>query len=168
MSQTNPRIDERYNKKFLLLLLVLAAMLAVCAAAIVPAWDHFGQDMRTVVLVIFALSGTTTLALIVRLLLCRLRIDENGADVDNPFSGNTVLAWGDVRTAAIVRLRVSGTTADPIIILSTREPADVLTARALLHGKGLTRHEHVRIPCTPARLAAVEHYLHKSLPEYTI
>ena len=44
----------------------------------------------------------------------------------------------------------------------------VLTYRALTTRKVLAPDETVRIPLNPRRRAAVEYYLHMSLPEYTL
>lgn len=166
--QNTPRIDEMYNRKFMLLMLVMLILLAVCAVAIGNVWHNLDATLHTVVLIAFAMSGVTSLVLLLRLAFCRVRINESGADVDNPFSGNTTLAWGDIRTAAIVRITMGGKKADPVILLSTREPEIVLTHRALTTSKVITKDEHVRIPLTPARRKAVEHYLGMTLPEYTL
>lgn len=165
MSEPSPRIDELYNRKFMLLMLFMLPLLALCAVVVGYMWRHLDAAMHTVALIVFTMSGVTTIALLLRLLFCRIHIDENGANVDNPFSGNTMLAWNDVRTAAIVHLNLGGQKADPLILLATREPEVVLTRRALTTSKVLTKHEHVRIPMTPARRAAVEHYLGMALPE---
>ena len=169
MSEHNPpRIDELYNRKFMLLMAAMLVMLAGCAVIISNVWHNLDSTTHTVALIAFAMSGVTTLGMLVRLAFCRVRIDEGGTEADNPLSGGNHLAWSDIRTAAIVRITVGNQTADPLILLSSREPEVALTHRALTTGKVLTKDEQLRIPLTPARRKAIEHYLGMTLPEYTI
>lgn len=167
MSEQNPpRIDELCNRKLLLLIIVSLVFVAACGIAIGYVWHNLDATTHTVILIAFAMSAVTSLVLLVRLALCRLRIDESGVDVDNLLFSSTQLAWSDIRTAAIVHLSFGNQKADPLILLATLAPEAVISRRALTTSRGLAKDEHVRIPLTPARRAAVEHYLHMTLPEY--
>lgn len=167
MSNTPPRLNELAYVKLLHLLLFSMGFLILCAVLISPMWHNLSDTVHTLFIILFSLSFVTSLAGIVRLLFCRVRIDENGADADDLF-GNNAMAWDEIRTAAIVRLNINGQKADPFIVLSNREAEVVLTYRALTTRKVLAPDETVRIPLNPRRRAAVEYYLHMSLPEYTL
>ncbi len=167
MSEQNPRIDELNLRTLLRLLILMAVMYAVVAVAFFFVSSRIPEDSRTIAIILLAVGGGSVVLFIIRLLNCRLRIDENGVDVDNLLGAPTVLRWEEIRTAAIVHLRVGNARANPLILLATRPAAEVLTRNALLGGK--TRHrpeELARFDLTPARRAAVEHYLHMSLAEY--
>lgn len=167
MNNAQYRVNELAHVKLLLLLLFSVGLLAVCTIPISVMWHSLDDTVHTLFIVLFSISVITSLAGIVRLLFCRVRLDENGADADDLF-GNTVLNWSDIRTAAIVRLVVGSQKSDGFIVLSTREPQEVLTHRALTTRKVLSRDEVVRIPLNARRRAAVEHYLRMTLPEYTL
>nr|MBR4281210.1 PH domain-containing protein [Clostridia bacterium] len=167
-NNASPRLNQLYYPKFLAMMLLVLATTAAASVYFSLNWGEMEPSGQTLLMVVYGGGGLLSLVLTIRLLICRVRIDENGVDVDNPFSGNTMLNWGDIRTAAIVRIRVSGRTSDPMIILATREPEIVLTKHGVSSGKVIGKHEHVRIPLNPARRATIEHYLHMTLPEYTI
>ena len=164
----SPRLNELYQPKFLFLMLIMVATTVVGMVYFGLNWGLMESGAQILLMVVYGIGGLLSLVLTIRLMVCRVRIDEHGVDVDNPFSGNTLLSWESIRTAAIVRIQVSGRTADPLIILATREPEVVLTKHGLSSSKVIGKHEHVRIPCNHARREAIEHYLHMTLPEFTI
>lgn len=167
MSNTPPRINELAHGRLLMLLLVSVCFPVICIAFLSTMWSSLDEKTHLVVIVVCALSGVMSLALITRLLFCRVHINETGVDADDLF-GSSALSWGDIRTAAIVRLNINGQKSSPSIVLSTREPQEVLTYRALTTRKVLSPEEVIRIPMSPRRRAAVEFYLHMTLPEFTL
>ncbi|MBR3764912.1 MAG: hypothetical protein IKK57_10245 [Clostridia bacterium] len=167
MNNAQYRINELANVRFLLLSFAFLAGMLLGIPLLTYMWAPHESPLLEAFLIFFKLSCLTYLAIGVRLLFCRVHIDETGADVDQLF-GNTAMSWGDVRTAAIVRLVVGNQKSDGFIVLSSREPQEVLTHRALTTRKVLSRDEVVRIPLNARRRAAVEHYLHMTLLEYTL
>lgn len=163
-----PVIDEIYDRKFPLVMLAGMALIAICGVIIACNWTALDRTGRLLGPIACILGGGGSLVLLIRFLISRVRIDENGADVDNPLNGNAMLRWEEIHTAAIVRFSHGGTRSAPLIVLATPGPETVLTVSALMNGKGLSRHEHVRIPFTAARCAAIEHYLGMKLPEYDL
>lgn len=113
----------------------------------------------------FPICAAMLLAALIRLLCCRVHIDESGVTTGRLPFGQTSLRWEEITTAAIVHLRV-GKDSEPIIVLATLPPEQVISRKALLGLHGPSADEHVRIPHTKARAAAVQHYLHMYLPEY--
>lgn len=161
-----PRIDERpYTRLALLTAGVMAFLLFSMTFVTLFGGASYGPGVLTAGKVLGGVGVLTCVVILVRCLICRVRMDEQGVDVDNVFAGSTCFGWGDLRTAAVVYLTINGQQSGPLIILSNREPKDVLTRRALIDGKGLTRHEHMRIPHSAARQQAVEYYLRMKLPE---
>ena len=112
-TNANPRLNQLYYPKFLFLMLLLLAITAAVSVYFSLNWGEMEPGVQTLLMVVYGGGGLLSLVLTIRLLISRVRIDENGVDVDNPFSGNTLLNWSDIRTAAIVRIRVSGRTAVP-------------------------------------------------------
>lgn len=165
--QSNPRIDERYDLKFTLLMLFCLLLVIGCGVIIgLLGPKAFSAEMLLILKILLIVSLVTTLVLLLRSLVCRICIDESGASVDNPFTGHSSLPWNTIRSAAIVYLAVGTQTSAPIILLSTRTPEETLTRRALMSPRLLPRTEHVRIPFTPARRTCVEHYLNMKLAEF--
>ncbi len=169
MSEQNPRIDERCYKALLRMILFGSSLYALAVVYLF----FFLPDGMTFPKAFYYVQTFFVLAnalLLSRLFFCRVRIDENGVDFDNLFGSSTVLRWDEIRTAAIVRLRVGGKQSQPLILLTTR-PAEKALSHAAMTGSGKSRlrqDEHVRIELTPACRAAVEHYLHMTLKEYSL
>jgi hypothetical protein len=167
--QKNPVIHEQYDGAFTLTSTVGSVLTAVSAVLLT---NHDAPPPGDMVVTIFRwLSiGLCAIfpALTVRLLLCKVRVDENGVSVDYPLTGTTAFDWPTIRTAAVVRVGVGYGNGQKLIILSSKDPEQVLTRKALLMGKGLSAREHVRITHSRARQAAVEHYLRMTLPEIDV
>ena len=167
MTKHQPRINELAHVKLLLMTCAFLAGMLLGIPFLSRRWEPLDSPLLDAFLIFFKFSCITYLAIILRLLFCRVRIDETGADVDH-LLGSNALNWGDIRTAALVRLVISGQKSDAFIILSTREPQEVLTHQALTTRKVLSPSEVIRIPLSYDRRRAVEHYLHMTLPEFTL
>lgn len=164
--QKNPVIHELMDLKFLFLLLGAFVFIVAGGSYLLFLSPQMANATYLPVLrIAFPICAAMLLVVILRLLFCRVHIDETGVTADRLPLGQSSLRWEEIATAAIVHLSV-GTNSEPIIVLATLPPEQVLTRKALLglHGPGV--HEHVRIPFSKARAAAVQHYLHMTLPEY--
>lgn len=166
MTNQNPHINEISNPRFIRLLLMGLALLALTCIPIALRWDTLDATLQTLAPIILGTGLVTYLAVLLRLLFCRVRIDENGASSNSLSAGYHTLRWADVRTAAIFRLMHDGKPGSAMILLTTRPPEESLTRKALTTGKILAAHEQLRIPLSYDRRKAVEHYLHMTLPEY--
>lgn len=158
-------INEHFDRKFPLTLFFSTAMAAAMAAYL---WLYEGispPDPLTGVMRWLAVGACAFLAATaVYSLWLRVSVDETGVSVHQLLGGSTFLGWKDIRTAAAVHLS-TGFGEQSFIILSSKEPEQVLTRPALLWHKGLRLQEHVRIPYSTVRRAAVEHHLRMRLPD---
>lgn len=165
----NTVINEMFDVKFTLMFAVVTVVMLFCAVYL---HGYSGSSLQGAVLTVARcwayIMCVASPVMLVRCLLCRVRIDENGVDVSNPFTGRMDFRWNELHTAAVVKIGMGGTRSQPVIILSSLDPAQVLTRNALVNGKGLSRREHVRIMYSKARREAVEHYLRMTLPEIDI
>ena len=168
MTNRNPRIDEISNPQFIRLLLMGLAFQCLCSVVIGLSWDTLSATLQTLVPVALGAGLVGYLAVLLRLLFCRVRIDENGVHANGLTSGYRTLRWTDIRTAAIFRLMQDGKPGNAVILLTTRPPEESLTREALTTSKVLAPHEHLRIPLGYDRRKAIEHYLHMTLPEYRL
>lgn len=165
----NPVIHEQFDKKFTVMFLIAAAAMLACAVLLYVCGDSLYTGTLLTVFRVWAYAASVVcLVVLIRCLICKVHIDEIGVDVHNPLTGHMDYRWSEIRTAAVVKLHVGAGQPSPVIILSHLQPEDVLTRRALIQGKGLSRHDQVRIMYTQARREAVEHYLHMTLPEIDI
>lgn len=165
----NPVINELFDKKFPMMFLLATVFTSACAIYLHGYGGSLYRGTLLTVLQVWAdVASIACLVVLVRCLLCKVRIDENGVDVNNPLTGRMDYRWDEVRTAAVVKLHIGTAKPSPVIILSNLQPEEVLTRKALIHGKGLSRHDQVRIMYTKARRDAVEHYLHMTLPDIDI
>lgn len=163
----NPVIHEISEKRLLLLLHGAFAFIAAGGAYLV----FFSPRVQAATYIdalriAYFICLVMLLLAILRIMRCRLHIDETGVSNDRLPFGQTSLRWEEIATGAIVHLNMSQGSSEPIIVLATRPPEEVLTRQALLGLHGLSVHEHVRFSCTKARTACVQHYLHMTLPEY--
>ena len=162
----NPTLHEQMDVKFLFLLLGAFAFIVACGAYLLFFSPRTASITYLPVLrIAFPICVSMLLLAIIRLLFCRVHIDETGVTTDRLPLGQTSLRWEEIATAAIVHLRI-GQNSEPIIVLATLPPEQVLTRKALLGMPGLSVSEHVRLTHSKARAAAVQHYLHMTLPEY--
>ena len=165
----SPIIHEPFYKKFPLVFLIAAVAMLACSALLYFIGDSL---YRGTVLTVFRVwtytASVICLVILVRCLICKVHIDETGVDVNNPFTGHMDYRWSEIRTAAVVKLHIGTAKPSPVIILSNLQPEEVLTRKALIHGKGLSRHVQVRIMYTKARREAVEHYLRMTLPDIDV
>lgn len=165
----NPVIHEQFGKRLTLTFLLATVFTVACAVCLYVYGDALYRGTLLTVLQVWAdAASIACLVVLVRCLLCKVRIDETGVDVNNPLTGRMDYRWDEVRTAAVVKLHIGTAKPSPVIILSRLQPEDVLTRKALIHGKGLSRHDQVRIMYTKARREAVEHYLHMKLPDISV
>lgn len=160
--QRKPQINELTDKSFILLVAGMLAFFIISGVIIFPSVSTLKETCMTVALFLLPYS----LALLLRLLFMRLRIDESGVEMDNLLSRSTCLRWEEIRTAAVVHLNIAGEKSRPLIILSPLAPQEVLTRKAQLGPGSLKAAECLRIPHTGAREAAVQHYLGMYLAEY--
>lgn len=92
----------------------------------------------------------------------RLRMDENRVWTRIPLMKDRSLAWKQIRTAAIVRLKNANYPAQ--IVLSIHEPEEALTRKRMVW-KNAKRGEELRLPLNETRRAAIEQCLRMTLPE---
>ncbi len=96
-------------------------------------------------------------AIFLVMLKARLRMDENGVTVCQPFRDDLALPWAEVRTAARVRL-----TKYDQLVLSPLEPQAALKRSRFIRRSG-RRDGEIRLTYTEARRLAIEHYLGRKL-----
>ena len=159
------RLEERYHPgltkltaQLLLFFVFTGGVLLILGPA------RVGGSVMKLVRPLMIASLPLTLVILLRCLICKLRMDENGVEAHPPLGSSAYLRWEEIHTAAIVVLTVNGAASDPMILLATPEPQEVLTRDALLHSRNLAKHEQIRIPDSPKRREIVEHYLHMELP----
>ena len=162
----NPRIDERLNPQFIRLCLLGLAFQALLGALFAFTWDTQSPLMQKLTIGVLAVGISSLLAVLIRLLFCRVRIDENGVSANGLLSGFNTLRWEEIRTAAVYRLNLDGSPTNAVILLTTLPAEEALTRQALTGGKVLSPHDSLRIPLGYDRLRAIEHYLHMTLPTY--
>lgn len=92
----------------------------------------------------------------------RLRMDAERIWTHIPLQKDRALAWGQVRTAAIVTLRNMNYPA--LIVLSIHDPQTALTRKRMVW-KNPKRGEELRLPLTDSRRAMIEQQLGMTLPE---
>ena len=166
MSEQKPRLEEKYGKSFTKTMALGMGWLILSTGIIM----RMGEDslsapvMKTVVIVSLIAAGVSAV-LLVRSLLCKVRLDETGVEVNNPLLGSSDFRWEELHTAAIVVFTVQKQSMQ-VILLSTRPPEEVLTPVAM-RGRA-SKHEQVRIPYTEKRREIVEHYLHMELPTFRL
>ena len=166
--QKHPVIHELFDRKFLLMLLGAFAIIALGGGYLLFLSPNMADATYLPALrIAFPACMAMLLLAILRVAFCRVHIDESGVTADRLPLGQTSLRWEEIRTAAIVHLHV-GQNSDPIIVLSTLPPEQVLSRKALLGLPGLSPEEHVRVFYSSSRAAAVQHYLHMTLPEYSL
>lgn len=101
-------------------------------------------------------------------LICRsmrLKMDATRVWTHIPLTKDRSLAWGDIRTAAVVTLK--GMNYPTMIILSIHAPEEALTRKRMMW-KNARRGEEMRIPLTEQRRAIVEQQLNMQLPDITL
>lgn len=164
----NPVIHELMDVKFLFLLLGAFVFIVAGGSYLLFLSPQMANAAYLPVLrIAFPICAAMLLVVILRLLFCRVHIDETGVTADRLPLGQSSLRWEEIATAAIVHIHV-GTNSEAIIVLATLPPEQVLTRKALLGTPGLSPDEHVRLTHSKSRAAAVQHYLHMTLPEYRI
>lgn len=97
MTNQNPRIDEISNPRFIRLLLMGLALLALTCIPIALRWDTLDATLQTLTPIILGTCLVTYLAVLLCLLFCRVRIDENGVSSNGLSTGYHTLRWADVR-----------------------------------------------------------------------
>ena len=101
-------------------------------------------------------------------LLCRMarkyrfRVDEEGIKIDVLLGKSVKMLWTDVRTAAVVQY--DGTKE---IVLSMREPEEVLLKKRLMRVAGKTS-EEIHLGASGRMRGLVEQHLHMQLPDITL
>ena len=166
MSEQKPRLEEKYGKSFTKTMALGMGCFILCTGIIM----RMGADslsapvMKSVVIVSLIAAGISAV-LLVRSLLCKVRLDETGVEVNNPLLGSSDFRWAELNTAAIVVFTFEKQS-EQVILLSTRPPEEVLTPSAV-RGRA-SKHEQVRIPYTEKRREIVEHYLHMELPTFRL
>ena len=167
--KNNPCLEERYTQRVTKLMVEMLLYFGlVCCIYLFLGPMYISESMMKLAGLLLTASLFVALVILIRSLLCKIRMDENGVDVDNPLGGHTYLRWDEINTAAVVVLTVKGQKTQPLIVLAAPTPEEVLTFAALALGKGLSKHEHVRIPDSPKRREVIEHYLHMTLPDITL
>ena len=92
----------------------------------------------------------------------RIRMDETRVWTHVPLQKDRALAWKQIRTAAVVRLKNMNYPTQ--IVLSIHEPQEALTRKRMVW-KNAKRGEEMRILLTDSRRAVVEQCLHMTLPD---
>lgn len=95
----------------------------------------------------------------------RLYMDEQGVWVHMPLIRDRVLAWKQIRTAAVIDLE--NMNYPTMIVLSVHEPAQTLTRKRMLWNNA-KRGQELRIWYSDSRRAVVEQQLNMVLPEITL
>ena len=160
--KNQPRLEERYGKSFTRTMALGMGWMILCTGIIVRMGaDTFSASVMQGAKIVSLIAAGICAVLLVRSLLCKVRLDENGVEVNNPLLGRSDFRWEELNTAAIV-VFTYGKQSERVILLSTRPPEEVLTPAAM-RGRA-SKHEQVRIPYTEKRREIVEHYLHMALP----
>ena len=160
----DPVIHELMDVKFLFLLLGTFVFIVAGGSYLLFLSPRMANATYLPVLrIAFPVCAAMLLIVILRLLFCRVHVDGTGVTADRLPFGQSSLRWEEITTAAIVHLHV-GTNSEAV--LATLPPEQVLTRKALLGMHGLSPDEHIRLMHSKSRVAAVQHYLHMTLPEY--
>lgn len=164
--QNHPRLEERYSASFTRTMAMSLLWMVACAVIIlVLGAENLAGEVMGGAKVVIIIGVAAALTLLVRSLVCKVRLDEGGVEVDNPLLGRSAFRWEELHTAAIVDFAVQKQNAKAIL-LSTREPQEVLTPAAFQ--RRADKREQVRIPYTEKRREIVEHYLRMTLPEISL
>ena len=138
------------------------------AALIYSAVQETDGMLRTMYLIFVGIVALLLIAVAVISRGYRCIMDEDGAQL-----GKNRIRWADVRTAAIIRrgLLPALMTRHPdrhqFILLSIRTPEAAINKHRFWLERPVPGVE-LRIPVTPSRREAVEHYLRMTLPEYKL
>lgn len=164
--KNQPWLEERYGKSFTQTMALGMGWLILCTGVIMRmGTDRLSTPVMQSVVIMSLIAAGVCAVLLVRSLLCKVRLDENGVEVNNPMGGSSDFRWEELKTAAVV-VFTSGKQSTRVILLSTCPPEAVLT-RAALRGRA-SKHEQVRIPYTEKRREIIEHYLHMELPTFRL
>lgn len=164
--QKSPVVHELMDVKFMFMLLAAFVFIVAGGAYLLFFSPRTADaDYLPVLRTAYPICAAMLFVAILRVLFCRVHIDETGVTADRLPFGRSSLRWEEIATAAIVHLHI-GTNSEPIIVLATLPPEQVLTRKALLGMPGLRPDEHVRLMYSKSRVAAAQHYLHMTLPEY--
>lgn len=162
MSEQKPRLEERFSTSGVKTMALGMGWLILCTGIILRMGTGTYSDTILAVVKVVSIVGVVIAGLLlVRSLLAKIRLDENGVEVNNPLAGSSDFRWDELNTAAIVVFAVQKESMQ-VILLSTCQPEDVLNRAALK--RSASRHEQMRIPYTEKRREIVEHYLHMELP----
>lgn len=164
MSEQNkkPRLEERFSTTAVKTMALGLGWLILCTGIILRMGTGTFSDTILMVVKGASIVGVGIAGmLLVSSLLARIRLDENGVEVNNPLAGSSDFRWEELNTAAIVVFTVQKQSMQ-VILLSTCQPEEVLTRAAF--ERRASKHEQVRIPYTEKRREIVEHYLHMELP----
>ena len=166
MSEQKPRLEEKYGKSFTKTMALGMGWLILSTGIIMRMGeDSLSAPVMKIVVIVSLIAAGVSAVLLVRSLLCKVRLDETGVEVNNPLLGSSDFRWEELHTAAIVVFTVQKQSMQ-VILLSTRPPEEVLTPAAM-RGRA-SKHEQVRIPYTEKRREIVEHYLHMELPTFRL
>ena len=166
MSEQKPRLEEKYGKSFTKTMALGMGWLILSTGIIMRMGeDSLSAPVMKIVVIVSLIAAGISAVLLVRSLLCKVRLDETGVEVNNPLLGSSDFRWAELNTAAIVVFTFEKQS-EQVILLSTRPPEEVLTPSAV-RGRA-SKHEQVRIPYTEKRREIVEHYLHMELPTFRL
>ena len=162
MSEQKPRLEERFSTSGVKTMALAMGWLILCTGVVLSMGAGTYSDAVLKVVKAASIVGVGVAGLLlVSSLLAKVRLDENGVEVNHPLAGSSDFRWEELNTAAIVVFTVQKQSMQ-VILLSTCQPGEVLTSAALK--RHASRHEQVRIPYTKKRREIVEHYLHMELP----
>ena len=162
MSEQKPRLEERFSTASIKTMALALGWLILCTGIVLRMGTGTYSDTVLMVVKVVSIVGVGLAEmLLVSSLLAKIHLDENGVEEKNPLDGSSDFRWEELNTAAIVVFTVQKQSMQ-VILLSTRQPEEVLTSAALK--RSASRHEQVRIPYTEKRREIVEYYLHMELP----